>query len=50
MGIDKIYMDARDVTVKIVCGMGGHIIGETYKFYKGNVTPVVLEKKDYVKK
>lgn len=50
MGIDKIYMDARDATVKIVCSMGGHIVGKAYKFYDGNVTPVVLEKKDYVRK
>ncbi len=48
MGISKIYMDVRDATVKIVCGMGGHIVGEAYKFYEGNVTPVVLERKDYV--
>ncbi len=49
MGIEKIYMDARDATVRIVCGMGGHITGESYKFYEGNVTPVVLEKRDYVR-
>ena len=49
MGIEKIYMDARDTTVRIVCGMGGHITGESYKFYEGNVTPVVLEKRDYVR-
>ena len=49
MGIDRIYMDARDATVKIVCSMGGHVVGESYNFYKGNVTPVMLEKKDYVR-
>jgi predicted GNAT family N-acyltransferase len=49
MGVDKVYMDARDATVKIVCGMGGRVVGESYKFYEGNVTPVVLEKKDYVR-
>lgn len=48
MGVDKIYMDARDATVKIVCGMGGHIVGKPYPFYQGNVTPVVLEKKDFI--
>ena len=49
MGVDKVYMDARDATVKIVCGMGGRVVGESYKFYEGNVTPVVLKKKDYVR-
>ena len=48
MGVEKIYMDARDSTVSIVCGMGGRIVGEPYKFYEGNVTPVVLEKKDFI--
>ena len=48
-GVDKIYMDARDITVKIVCGMGGKIVGEPYKFYEGNVTPVVLTKDDFTK-
>ena len=49
MCVDKVYMDARDATVKIVCGMGGRVVGEPYKFYEGNVTPVVLEKTDYLK-
>lgn len=46
-GIEEIYMDARDITVKIVCEMGGKVIGKPYKFYEGNVTPVVLKKADY---
>ena len=50
MGAEKIYMEARDSTVRIVCGMGGKITGEPYEFYKGTVTPVVLERKDYVRK
>lgn len=48
-GVDKIYMDARDVTVKIVCGMGGKIVGEPYKFYGGNVTPILLTRDDFLK-
>lgn len=50
LGVERIYMDARDTTVKIVCGMGERIIGESYKFYEGNVTPVMLEKKNYIEK
>jgi len=49
MGVEKIHMEARDTTVKIVCGMGGKIVGEPFKFYVGNVTPVILEKKDFLK-
>ncbi|MDF2567861.1 MAG: transcriptional regulator, MarR family, partial [Oscillospiraceae bacterium] len=47
--IEEIYMDARDITVKIICDMGGEIIGKPTKFYDGTVTPVVLRKKDYCK-
>ncbi len=48
-GVDKIYMDARDATVKIVCGMGGRIVGKPYRFYEGNVTPVILTKDDFIR-
>lgn len=27
MGVDRIHMDARETTVRIVCGMGGRIVG-----------------------
>ena len=46
-GIDEIHMTARDSTVKIVCDMGGKIVGEPYKFYDGNVTPIVLRKDNF---
>lgn len=45
---DEIHMTARDTTVKIVCEMGGKITGEPYPFYAGNVTPVILKKKNYM--
>ena len=43
----EIHMTARDTTVKIVCDMGGEITGESYPFYGGNVTPVVLKKENF---
>jgi len=46
-GIEEIHMDAREITVKIVCKMGGKTIGEPSNFYDGTVTPVVLYQKDY---
>lgn len=48
-GTEKLIIDARDATVKIVCSMGGKIAGEAYKFYDGNVTPVILRKQDYIR-
>lgn len=47
--IEEVYMDARDATVKIICRLGGQIIGEPYAFFEGTVTPVVLRKEDYLK-
>ena len=47
MGVDSIRMDARETTVRIVCGMGGRIVGEPAAFYRGTVTPVVLERHAY---
>lgn len=45
--IEEIYMDARDATVKIICNMGGEIIGKPIQFYDGTVTPIVLKEKDF---
>lgn len=49
-GIEEIHMDARDITVKIICRMGGKIVGNPTLFYDSNVTPVVLYRKDYYRK
>ena len=49
MGVETIHMEARDTTVKIVQGMGGRVVGETFQFFGANETPLVLEKKDYIK-
>lgn len=46
-GVEEIHLDARDATVKIVCSMGGKIVGEPYPFHKGNVTPMILKKEDF---
>ena len=48
-GVVKLYMDARDAAVKIVCGMGSRIAGGPYESYEGNVPPVVLTKDDLTK-
>ena len=49
MGVETIHMEARDTTVKIVQSMGGRVAGETFQFFGANETPLVLEKKDYIK-
>ena len=47
--IEEIHMEARDVTVKIICDMGGKIIGEPTEFYGSTITPVILHKMDFYK-
>ena len=46
-GFDEIYMEAREVTVKIICGMGGTVAGEPTKFYEGTITPVTVTRNNY---
>ena len=47
-GIEQIHIEAREITVKIICAMGAKITGEPMEFYQGTVTPRVLYKKDYL--
>ncbi len=40
-------MEAREVTVAIICRLGGRVAGKPVPFYKGTVTPVRLHRDDY---
>lgn len=44
MGAQRVRMEARDATVRIVRRMGAEMAGEPFGFYGANVTPVVVEK------
>ena len=48
-GYTQIYMEAREVTVKMIVNMGGEITGETVPFFAGTVTPLILKKESYYK-
>lgn len=48
-GVEEIHMHARDTTVKLVCGMGGRVVGEPYEFYGANVTPVLLTREGFLR-
>ena len=39
-----IFAEARDSAAKMVRAMGGRDTGAPFPFYRGNVTPLVLEK------
>ena len=45
----QMYMEAREVTVKMIVNMGGEITGETVPFFAGTVTPLILKKESYYK-
>ena len=48
MEIEKVKIDARDITVKMILKIGGKIIGETTVFYGTAITPMVIQKKDFI--
>ncbi|MFT4104135.1 MAG: GNAT family N-acetyltransferase [Lacrimispora sp.] len=48
-GIKEVYMEAREATVKIICDMGGKIVGKPVSFYEGTITPVLICEEDYYK-
>lgn len=41
---DELYIEAREVTVKILIKFGGKVIGETEDFYGEPITPLLLNK------
>ena len=48
-GYTQVYMEAREVTAKMIVKMGGEITGETVPFFDGTVTPLILKKESYYK-
>lgn len=46
-GYHEVNMEAREITAKMVCKLGGRIAGEAVPFYAGTVTPVILKKENY---
>lgn len=48
--VQKIYMEAREATVHIICQMGGVVIGPAEPFFVGTVTPVELTSKDFIQR
>lgn len=48
-GISEVYLEARDKTVRIMQRLGAEIIGEPVEFYKGTVTPLVIDKANFDK-
>ena len=48
-GAEIIHAEARDSAARMLRALGGRDIGEAFPFYRGNVTPVVLEKDAFLR-
>ena len=43
-GVESSHVEARDSAARMLRAMGGRDTGDPFPFYRGNVTPMVLEK------
>ncbi|MDS1003297.1 bifunctional helix-turn-helix transcriptional regulator/GNAT family N-acetyltransferase [Clostridium sporogenes] len=50
LDVEEVFIDARDVTVTILKKLGCEVLGEPIDFYGEPVTPVVMNKKDFMNK
>lgn len=50
MGIEKIRIDARDITVEMIEKIGGKTVGRKTNFYGHPITPMEIHKKDFIHK
>ena len=48
LGADKIFIEARDVTIGILKKLGGKVAGEPKIFYGDSITPMILKKHEFV--
>ena len=46
-GTEIVYMEARDVSVRLVSALGGIVTGAPREFYLGTVTPMIMNRADY---
>lgn len=47
-GVEQVFLEARDATVHILRHFGAEIVGEPFAFYRGNVTPILLKRTDFL--
>ena len=50
MGIDKVKINARDITVDMILKLGGKITGKKDTFYEQPITPMEIEKRNFAYK
>lgn len=47
-GAEKIHVEARDTTIRILEKLGGKVVGESENFYGESVTPMTITKFDFI--
>ncbi|WP_051229666.1 GNAT family N-acetyltransferase [Psychroserpens burtonensis] len=50
IGIEKVIIDARDITGEIVLKLGGEITGKKTIFYEHPITPMKIQRKKFIYK
>lgn len=50
LDVEKVFIEARDVTVTILKQLGCEVLGEPINFYGEPVTPVIIKKLDFINK
>lgn len=50
LGAEKVFIEARDITVRMLEQLGAEVVGESIEFYGEPVTPIIIKKSDYVNK
>lgn len=48
LGAEKIFIEAKNITVKILEQFGGNVVGEAIEFYGEPVTPIIIEKSSFI--
>ncbi|MDD7794265.1 GNAT family N-acetyltransferase [Clostridium sp. 'White wine YQ'] len=50
LGAEEIYIEARDITLKMLEKFGCEVIGNAEDFYGDRVTPIVLKKNKFIER
>lgn len=48
LGAEKVFIEARHVTVRILEKYGCKIVGDDFDFYGQPITPITIEKNDFI--
>ncbi len=50
IGADEIFIEARDITLRMLEKLGCEVVGEAENFYGDSVTPIIVKKYSFMDK